>query len=158
MSYDIDMQVRNEQPTLAKRATLPFEEVSQWFPAAYREVFDHLERIGVAPAGPPYARYDMHETTFDIEAGAPVAHFVEPAGGLITSSLPGGRVARTMHRGTYDTLDKAYDALRAWIRERGGQPVGPHYEVYLTDPQEVPDPAEWLTEVWMPFEEVAQPE
>jgi hypothetical protein len=42
-----------------------------------------------------------------------------------------------IHRGPYDELEPAYDALRAWIRERGDEIAGPPTELYLNDPGEV---------------------
>jgi hypothetical protein len=37
----------------------------------------------------------------------------------------------------------AYDAVEAWIIDQGGQPEGPGWEIYYSDPNEEPDPSNW---------------
>ena len=53
----------------------------------------------------------------------------------------------------YDTLSEAYAALETWISANGLKPVGDAWEVYLTDPGEVPDQADWQTEINWPVSE-----
>lgn len=43
-------------------------------------------------------------------------------------------------------------AFEAWIKDQGRQCVGPAWEVYWTDPGEVPDPADWNFELLWPIE------
>jgi effector-binding domain-containing protein len=45
----------------------------------------------------------------------------------------------------------AYDAIEAWIIDQGGQPEGPAWEIYYTDPNEEPDPSNWRTEIVQPY-------
>ena len=45
-------------------------------------------------------------------------------------STPGGRVARTLHRGPYARIGEANDAIHAWCRENGQRVSGLSWEVY----------------------------
>jgi effector-binding domain-containing protein len=45
----------------------------------------------------------------------------------------------------------AYEALTAWIAEHGRAIDGPPREIYLTDPDETPNPADNVTEVQFPI-------
>lgn len=56
-----------------------------------------------------------------------------------------------IHIGPYDEMLDAYEALVTWLAEEDRRPVGDPREVYLTDPEEHPDPAAWRTEVFQPY-------
>ena len=105
-----------------------------------------------SPAGPPFARYHpLGEGRFEVEAGFPVAGPVEAAGEVVPSELPGGPVAVTVHTGSYDQMEPAYQALASWVADHGGQLAGDAWEVYYSDPAEQPDPAHWRTGVVQPY-------
>ena len=53
-----------------------------------------------------------------------------PAGPVVPSELPGGRVAATVHRGPYAELGAAHDAVRRWCASQGLVTAGPRWEVY----------------------------
>jgi effector-binding domain-containing protein len=43
-----------------------------------------------------------------------------------------GQVAYVLHRGTFETIGRAYDALIEWIRDNGYVVIGPDREIYLS--------------------------
>ena len=157
MDYDIRSIELDSVHTAVVRGRVPMDDISTWLPAAYDEVFGLLGRRGIIPAGPPFARYDLHGGTFEIEAGAPVASWVVAEGRVQPSSLPGGTAAVTTHIGPYDQLGDAVTALTAWIDAHAGEPAGAHWEVYYSDPIREPDPHAWRTDVVMPMRSVARP-
>ncbi|WP_406601616.1 GyrI-like domain-containing protein [Lentzea miocenica] len=65
--------------------------------------------------------------------------------------LPSGPVAQTFHRGSYDTIPAAYEAVFAWIREHGLHQAGPPRELYLTGPDTATSADDYLTEVVVPL-------
>jgi effector-binding domain-containing protein len=67
-------------------------------------------------------------------------------------SIPGGRTAVAVHKGPYETMEKTYNAINAFIAENKSQPAGLCYEVYLSDPQKT-RPEDMLTEVNFPLRE-----
>jgi len=56
----------------------------------------------------------------------------------------------TVHRGPYNGLTDTYNALAAWMEANGHEQGGAPWEVYLTDPGETRDPADYRTEVYWP--------
>jgi AraC family transcriptional regulator len=56
-----------------------------------------------------------------------------------------------MHAGSYDTLTETYAAVERWIESNGYRIGGPPWESYITDPADLPDPADWRTEVYWPL-------
>ena len=71
-------------------------------------------------------------------------------GEVAAGELGGGEAAVGMHVGPYDTLHETYSAMQAWIVSQGRRPSSSMWEVYLTDPEQEPDPAKWQTEVYWP--------
>jgi effector-binding domain-containing protein len=60
-------------------------------------------------------------------------------------------VAWTVHRGPYDEIGPAYHTIAGWIQDHGHEVASATREVYLTDPDETPDEADYLTEVQFPI-------
>ncbi|HEY9293786.1 MAG TPA: GyrI-like domain-containing protein [Microlunatus sp.] len=71
-----------------------------------------------------------------VEIGVEVPAPIEPAGRVISSTLPAGRAASVVHHDSPATLDAAYQALADWCEENGEVRAATHWEVYGD-----PDPA-----------------
>ena len=158
-----ELETRRLEPltTIAVRHQTTPGELSALFDTELPRVALRMDEVGAVMAGPPFARYHAFgPDRVDVELGAPIAAVPpdlaavsgRPDGVIGASSLPGGEVAVAVHAGPYDTLAATYDGLRAAILAGGRIPGDAPWEVYLTDPAQVPDAAEWLTEVLWPLE------
>lgn len=89
----------------------------------------------------------------DLEVAFPISEFVEITGDEETRvyELPGGKMAKIVHKGPYEECTLTYEKLFTWITENGNRISGPVREVYLNDPREV-QPEEVLTEIYAPLE------
>jgi effector-binding domain-containing protein len=98
-----------------------------------------IKSQGAKGAGTPFARYyNSDESAFDVESGIPFTGSLTPPAGARITELPGGRAAKTLHIGEYETLSEEYMRLEAWIREHGHKPgIGP-WEAYVDDPERTP--------------------
>jgi len=151
LTYLVTTRVLTDRYTAVVRGEMPADELPAWLAGVFAAVGDYLDRAGVAPAGPPFARYSSLGDVVAVEAGFPVPTEV-PGDGLVEpSALPDGPAAVTTHWGGYESLDTAYRACRTWLDDHGYQPAGPHWEVYHTDPASETDPAQWRTDVVVPF-------
>ncbi|HJL17969.1 MAG TPA: AraC family transcriptional regulator [Sandaracinaceae bacterium LLY-WYZ-13_1] len=149
----IDAQDVPAQPVLyMRREGVSMTEIAEALGQCLPAIFAHCQRHGVAMAGPPFARYpSAGPGTVTLEAGIPTVQPAEGDGEITAGTLGGTRAAVGLHVGPYETLPQAHAALERWVRENGGEPSGAPWESYLTDPGEVPDPAEWQTQVVLPF-------
>jgi AraC family transcriptional regulator len=89
--------------------------------------------------------------TADVEVAIPVAGTVEETEKIKAYELPGGTMAKIVHKGPYEECGPTYEKLFAWLAAQGKTIVAPTREVYLNDPHEVP-PEEILTEIYAPIE------
>ncbi len=154
MSYEITKKTIDEIPFLYKTFETRPEDIADGLGANFGAVFQYATASGIPFAGPPTARYpNMTPGLLTIDAGLPIAGPTEAEDAEINCGvLAGGTVASTIHKGPYDGLSTAHEAIQNWMKENNEKPSGAPWEVYLTDPGEVPDPAEWLTEIIWPLE------
>jgi len=122
----------------------------------FGEVFAHLGRHKVSPAGPPVAIYhdeEFRERDVDVEVAAPVAGAV-PAGDRVKPrELPAvEEMACLVHQGSYESIGEAYNRLMAWIKANGYRITGACREVYVRGPESGDDPSTYVTEVQIPVE------
>jgi effector-binding domain-containing protein len=81
----------------------------------------------------------------NVEVGVQVDRAFASEGPVVASVLPTGEAAMTLHRGPYDRLDAAHEAIHQWCAAHGHALAGPRWEVY-GDWHE--DPAQLETEVY----------
>ena len=96
-----------------------------------------------------------HSDAFEVEAGFPVTPAIPGEGELEASMLPGGEAAATTHIGPYDAMRPTYEAITEWLGEHDAVPAGAPWEVYLSDPDDQPDPATWRTDIIQPYRAMA---
>jgi effector-binding domain-containing protein len=105
-------------------------------------------------SGPFIAIYhdmEYREKDVDIEAAVPISEDLDLPEPIKIHDLSGeDTVASLVHKGPYDTINEAYQALMAWCESNGYELVGPDREVYLTGPGDTKNPEEYVTELQQP--------
>lgn len=151
MEYQCEIKNQAAQPALVLRTRTTVQDLPQLFGKAYGMIAQYLGEIGEAPAGAPYAGYhnlDMQD--LDIEIGFPVNKPLTGRGEIQASQIPGGSLATCLYSGSYDGMKGAYEALTGFVKERGCEPTGASYEIYLNDPMNTP-PQELKTIIIFPL-------
>jgi effector-binding domain-containing protein len=156
----VDLEPR---PTAAVRIQQPMSELDlkSAFGRSLSAVAERIAAAGGSIGGPSYGRYHRFGPDIvDVEIGFPVATppadlpplSSVPSGEVGSSQLPGGKMARTVHLGSYDGLSATYDALHEWIHAQPGvdDGAGP-WESYIDMPDDMADPSTARTEVIWPL-------
>jgi effector-binding domain-containing protein len=138
--------------TAVTSGTVPVAELADFFDRSFSTLAGVVSSQGVAITGPAFALYHGVPTeTADLEVGFPTDRPVEAADGVEAGSLPGGRVARLVHQGSYEQLGSSWARLGSWIGEQALTPGGDMWEVYVTEPSPDMDPADLRTELNWPL-------
>lgn len=139
-------------PTAVVRGVVAMEDLPAFFDSAFSSGLpEAITTQGVGISGPAFGAYHAQPTaTVDLEVGFPTDRPIDAAGNAVAGSLPGGRVARLVHEGSFDALVASWERLMAWIAEQGLTPGTPFWEVYLTEPSPDMDPADLRTELNCP--------
>lgn len=142
-----------EQEAMCVRGEVTIPEMPAFFGSAFAAVAEAAAKAGAELVGPPFGFYPTMPTdTVVVEAGFPVSRpGVEGSGEVHRLVLPGGEAVVAMHVGSYDSMDKTYEALAAWMESEKRIPAAGVWEVYLSDPAEEPDPSTWRTQIVWPL-------
>ncbi len=104
-----------------------------------------MDKAGVKPAGRPLAVFvESDENGFRYHAGFPLE--AAPAGktGLSDAvklgQTPGGKAMRFQHIGSYADIDATYDAITAYLDEKGIDAQDSFIEEYVNDVKDADDP------------------
>jgi effector-binding domain-containing protein len=158
MSSAPGIETRAEQPYVAVRAQVTMGEIAA-FARRFGEVFGWLDRHGLAPAGPPFFKYNVIDMAreLEMEAGVPVAAATDGDDQVVAGVLPAGQYATLTHVGHPSELMAATKALLDWAAEQGlawdvttsedGDRWACRLENYLTDPEQEPDMSKWVTQL-----------
>lgn len=149
----IDCEVIDLRPQKAAvvKAQVGFDQLPDFFGRAFQATMTAIERQGLKATGPPFAYYPATPTTVvTLEAGFPASDAVDPDGRVDAFELPGGTAVTTTHFGPYDSMEETYERMRTWMADHGYEPSPGMWEVYLTDPEDEPDPARWRTRIVWP--------
>jgi predicted transcriptional regulator YdeE len=118
--------------------------------------FLRVQRVVLDDTCPGIAIYydaEYRDRGIDVEAAVPIPRSLSGTSRVVVHELPGiETVACVAHRGGYDGLPEAYNALMTWTEANGYQIVGPNRNVYLQGPDPSLDPASYVTEVQFPVE------
>ncbi|HET6666264.1 MAG TPA: GyrI-like domain-containing protein [Intrasporangium sp.] len=148
---EIRMTEHQAQMTAVVRERVPVADLPQFFGRALHQTMSAVQAQGRHPVGPPFSLYHgMPTDAVDVEAGFPVDGPITAVDGVTPGSLPAGTVAEAVHVGPYESLTETYDAVLAHIQEQGLTPSSDMWEVYLSDPEQEPDPATWRTQIFWP--------
>ena len=138
--------------TAVVRGTVSTDELRDFFDQSFQVLGVALTNQQVSATGAAFSRYqgEYDEEPIDLEVGFPTDRPIDDDGSAEAGELPGGRVARLVHSGSFDGLSDAWQRLGEWIGATGQAPSNDRWEVYLTEPSPEMDPSELRTELnWL---------
>jgi AraC family transcriptional regulator len=143
------------QTVLGMRKKGTYDQIAVMLP----ELIAHIIHQKIEPCGPPLlilhdegtkeTKRAVNTCIADVEVAWPIRGDAPGSGDISRYILPGGRMARIVHRGPYTACEPTYHRLFNWLAQHNIPVTGPIRELYLTDPHTVP-PEDVLTEILAP--------
>ena len=145
-----------QMKTLEARHALRLKGQSTWDDglASLRKAIATLDaeakKSGLSIVEKPLAHFvDSDDLGFTYEVyqplGAPVPAGLTLAPGVDAAQTPAGRAMMFTHESAYDEIDSAYEAITAWLDEKGLTATGKFVEEFQTLPEKSDDPGMKLT-------------
>lgn len=146
--YHVILLEDPEQKVFSIRRTIGVEQYHDFF----NELFREAAARGLTQAGPIQMLY--HDEEFNPEHSDVEAQMVVAQDGPGVTVKPACTCAAVQHRGSYENLHLAYEALCAWLGEHTEYRMcGPAMDRYFGDPDNTP-PDQLETSVLFPVEQV----
>ncbi|MEE1032364.1 MAG: GyrI-like domain-containing protein [Ruminococcus sp.] len=149
---ELTVEAKEFEPVwvLSKKATIDVTQVG----VVIGQVFESIFKNGLQPAGPVMTFYwdrEFHQENANIEVCVPVIGSDEKRNVEGVKLLSPGLCATCTYVGPYHKMGKAYAAVLKWMEEQQYQVASAPFDVYLSDPKQVTNPEEFVTQIWFPI-------
>jgi effector-binding domain-containing protein len=145
MSYEVTVEHVAARPTAVVKATTTWSEFPALWPTLLGEVWACL-RAGGIQRGCRNVMLYLNDVPH-VEVGVALDQPCPLTGRVVSSALPAGLIAQTVHWGSYADLGSAHRAVADWCAGEDRQPAGPRWEIYgphSDDPAQVWVQVSWL--------------
>jgi len=137
-------------------------EIGSKYPILLLKIYGFNKANNVRTTGGPftlYHKYDEENGTAMFSVCYPVAEkMITPAGSdVLTGFMKNGTYYKTTLKGSYENSDKAWKAALEGAKHLEGYKMpenGEPFEVYANSPHKTPNPADLITEIYIPVEKV----
>ena len=157
MSYldDIDIQLADvpKMYLMSVRKMVGPDDYPLEYSRCYEHIFKRIATDKLTMSGPPMVLFHNSEYTpegLDTEFAVPVKEYATG-----TRDFCPGLCLKTVLHGPYSGLPSVYAKQTEWAEKNGYSCTGALFEVYVTDPSQVTDESEYITEVYYPVKKNA---
>ena len=128
-------------------------EMKRMFP----EISIFMEENSIEASGKPFTlnhKLDSLNNSLLFSACFPIKERIETEGKVLTGYLHPQKTFKTIYKGNYKYLAELWPKIHEKLRQDGHKELekGYSFEVYTISPQQSENPAEWLTEIYIPIE------
>jgi effector-binding domain-containing protein len=151
MSFTCEIKEIPEQQALSIRTRTSVQNLPQILGQCFGTIAAYLGELNEPPAGAPFvAYYNMDMADLEIDVGFPVLKKLPGNDMIKASQIPGGKTGTCLYTGPYQEMPPAYEALTKLLCEKGLEPTGVVYEVYLNSPMDT-EPSKLQTLILFPL-------
>jgi effector-binding domain-containing protein len=143
MGYEVSLAEVGSRPTAVVAATTTWPQFSRLWGQLLGEVWDCLRTGGIQRGCPNIMLY--LDNVPNVEVGVLLDQPCPLTGHVASSTLPAGVAAMTVHRGPFEGVQAAHDAVLTWCSAHRHQLSRTRWEVYGPHDD---DPAQQWTEVY----------
>lgn len=125
----------------------------------YSEIRQYMITNNIMSSGMPFTIYNemnLENGNRILSNAIPVMNKITTAtnGEVLCGFIPNTKALKTTLKGNYSNLPKAWNTANAYIAKNNliRSTINP-FEIYITDPKKTPNPADYITEIYIPIEE-----
>lgn len=153
-AYEVEVKEVVSKPFFYIKDRIAISEMSsEFFGMRFGKIMGHLGADAANVTEPPFAIFhEWDETSGETEVSVGIASAADkPANEDIERGMTyGGLTMMISYRGPYEGTGDAHNYMHKHIAASDYDFAGVPWEVYVTDPADEPDPAEWITEIYYP--------
>lgn len=145
---------------LYNTASCKIDDIANKIPEMLPKVVTYAAKNNIAQAGNPfisYIKWDIGNNAAIFSCCVPTSDRVITAedSEILTGELPAFKAIKTTLKGNYSNLKEAWESTMKYIPDNGFEfdEYGPMLESYITDPTKTPNPADWVTEIYIPIKD-----
>lgn len=122
-------------------------------------VIEYATKNNINMAGAPFVAYhkwDEENNAVMFSCCVPTTEkIITTDSSILTGQLLPFKAIKTTLNGDYSNLKETWETATKYIKENGFEEMHdlPALEIYLTDPTSKPNPADWITEIYIPIKE-----
>ncbi|GGG56926.1 SRPBCC family protein [Bizionia arctica] len=123
------------------------------------KVSHYAQENNITTAGPPfilYHKWDETNNSVMFSSCIPTtSQIITTENNILTGQLESFKAVKTILKGDYSNLKEAWQTTMDYFPKNGLEmaELGPMLEVYVTDASKTPNPANWITEIYIAVEE-----
>ena len=123
------------------------------------KVINYASENSITLAGPPfinYLKWDTDNNAAIFTCCVPItSKVITTNGDILTGQFESFRAVKAILKGDYSNLNEAWKKAMAYLPEEGLEAAenGPLLETYVTDTSKYPNPADWITEIYIAIKE-----
>lgn len=132
-----------------------FETMDSVMAMGYGSLVGELQANNAAPAGAAvcfYHKWDEENGFAVYEMGFPISEEFVASDRFAVVKKDATKVARTVHRGDYDSMDKSWEGLMGHIESNEMQYAGAPWEEYVVNMRADSNSANWVTNISFPVQ------
>ena len=144
--------------------TCKIGEISDKYPTLLLKVYSFIKKNNVRTSGGPFTLYHKYDedndaAMFSVCYPIPEKMITTADSGILTGFMKNGTYFKTTLKGSYRHSDEAWkkaiegaQSLEGYTEVENGEP----FEVYVNNPHETPNPADLITEIYIPVHKIPQ--
>jgi len=132
-------------------------QLTQKMAEMFGQITHYMGQHNIRPSGMPFTIYHQTDAvtgSMVLSAGMPVNELIDVVEGsnVACGFMERTSAVKTILKGNYQNLPEAYEKAEAYITRNHliKNPDRQIFEIYANDPGEYPNPADWLTEIYIP--------
>jgi len=132
------------------------DDVDKHMSEMFKNVINYMDENAIEPSGKPFLlthNWDSANNTTMFSTGVPVKERIITTDDVLTGFLEPQKTFKTIFYGSYQFSHEAWDAAYKELTEQGftALETSEPFEVYSVRPTDNPNPAKWVTEIYIPI-------